>query len=54
VVRLAIGIPQFTQRIFNDNQFQEDLVIFVAQMSVHLCGVIATFMLSRNQQNIGL
>lgn len=46
-LRLAIGIPELNDRSYKGGQFEEDLLVFMAQMAVHLCGIVATFLLSR-------
>jgi hypothetical protein len=49
VIRLAVGIPDILQqskRMGNTEQYSEELVVFIAQIAIHLFGVIATFMLA--------
>ena len=50
IIRLAIGIPDMMDRKkwSTKNQYTEDMAIFMAQMIVHVFGVVATFMLSTN------
>jgi len=50
IVRLAIGIPDLMDRKkwSTGKQYTEDLTIFIAQMIVHLFGVLATYMLAQN------
>lgn len=52
VIRLAIGIPEMIDQSkamgSNNKQFTENLAIFIAQMVVHLLGVIATWFLANN------
>ena len=48
VVRFAIGVPDLMDRhrYSSHNQYTEDLIIFIAQMIVHTCGIIATYILA--------
>ena len=49
IIRLAIGVPDMIDRekYSSRKQYTEDLVIFIAQMMVHICGIIATYILAK-------
>jgi hypothetical protein len=51
VIRLAVGIPDTMEkhrRMGNSEQYSEELVVFIAQVAVHLFGVIATLLLAKH------
>ena len=50
IIRLGVGIPDTMekQRRLPRNQYIEEFVIFIAQMFVHLLGIIATYILANN------
>ncbi len=49
ILRLSVGIPDLMdrQRVSTKNQYTEDLAIFIAQMTVHLFGIVATYLLAQ-------
>jgi thiol:disulfide interchange protein len=50
IIRLAVGIPDTLEkrRHMAKNQYSEELVVFIAQVAVHLFGVVATFLLAKH------
>jgi hypothetical protein len=51
IIRLAVGIPDTLEkhrRMGNSEQYSEELVVFIAQVAVHLFGVIATYLLAKH------
>ena len=50
VARLAVGIPETMnkQKRLSQSQFNEELIIFITQMIIHLGGVVATYILANN------
>jgi hypothetical protein len=49
IVRLSVGIPDLMdrQRTTRSEVFKEDMAIFIAQMTVHLFGIVATYLLAQ-------
>lgn len=49
VIRLAVGIPDTIEKHkgFGQPQYAEELSVFVAQMAVHLLGIIGTWILAK-------
>jgi len=51
IVRLAVGIPDTLEkhrRWGNNAQYYEELAVFIAQVVVHVLGIIATWILANN------
>lgn len=50
IIRLAVGIPDTMEkhRVLNRSQYSEELTVFIAQIVVHLFGIIATWILANN------
>lgn len=51
IIRLAVGIPDTIEkhrRMGNSALYKEELVVFIAQIVVHLFGIIATWILANN------
>lgn len=50
IIRLAVGIPDTMEkhRVLNRAQYSEELTVFIAQIVVHLFGIIATWILANN------
>lgn len=46
--RLAIGIPEFHDRSYANDMYEEDFIVYIVQLFVHSFGIVATFLLSRN------
>ena len=48
IIRLAVGIPDTIekQRSYNNKQYTEELAVFIAQIAIHLFGIIATWFLA--------
>jgi hypothetical protein len=47
IVRLGVGIPENMEKSkhMSNNQYAEDLTVFIAQIVVHMSGIIATWIL---------
>lgn len=50
IIRLAVGIPDTMEkhRMLPKNQYSEELTVFIAQVVIHLFGIIATWILANN------
>jgi hypothetical protein len=47
---LAVGVPDTIEkhRHLNNKQYSEELVVFIAQIGVHLFGIVATYLLAKH------
>ena len=51
IIRLAVGIPDTIEkhkRMGNSEQYSEELVVFIAQIAIHVFGVLATWILAKH------
>lgn len=50
IIRLAVGIPDTMEkhRRLPRSQYSEELTVFIAQVVIHLFGIIATWILANN------
>jgi hypothetical protein len=50
IIRLGVGIPDTMDkyRHLSRKQYNEELVIFITQIVIHLFGIVATYLLAHN------
>ncbi len=56
IVRLAVGIPDIMEkrRWFDKRNYSIELAVFIAQMVIHIFGILATWMLTKSASESSL